>query len=138
MKISLSWLPAALFAAAIFLSSHYLEGVPAVFPKSYHEALDVIAHVGLYFCLGLFLARYLSTARGYGTVEVVVIAGASCLAFGIFDELHQMFIEGRSAQFTDLVVDVAGGVIGALVYDAGTNLSKALNKDTEVHDRSRE
>jgi hypothetical protein len=47
-----------------------------------------------------------------------------------------MFIEGRSAQFTDLVVDVGGGFIGALVYNAGSNLIKALNKDSEFHNDS--
>jgi VanZ family protein len=44
--------------------------------------------------------------------RVLVIAGALAL-FGTLDELHQLWIPGRSAEVRDAVMDTLGGMAGA-------------------------
>ena len=38
-----------------------------------------------------------------------------CAACAFFDELHQSFVPGRSMQITDMLIDIGGGVAGALI-----------------------
>ena len=38
---------------------------------------------------------------------------AGALALGVADELHQVYLPGRSASWADLVADAAGGIAGA-------------------------
>ena len=50
------------------------------------------------------------------------LALALVLVYAASDELHQVFIPLRTGQFSDVVVDVSGGVIGlALLWGSGKN-----------------
>jgi VanZ family protein len=44
-----------------------------------------------------------------------VIAIALTTAYGATDEIHQLFVPGRSAEIYDLFADAIGGGIGAVV-----------------------
>ncbi len=35
--------------------------------------------------------------------------------YGVFDEIHQMYIPGRSAEFLDWLADAAGAICGVLI-----------------------
>jgi len=47
-------------------------------------------------------------------VPVARVIGACAIAsaYGVFDEWHQSFVPGRYASLTDVVLDVAGAVLG--------------------------
>ena len=47
------------------------------------------------------------------------LALAIVLLYAASDELHQVFVPGRTGQFSDVVVDVAGGAIGLTVLWCG-------------------
>ena len=51
---------------------------------------------------------------GAGMAELVVHADAAHQAVG-GDELHQLFVPGRSGQVKDVLIDGCGAVIGALI-----------------------
>ena len=36
--------------------------------------------------------------------------------YASFDEVHQLFVLGRSGEFRDVLIDCIGGSIGALLY----------------------
>lgn len=36
--------------------------------------------------------------------------------YGITDEIHQLFVPGRSGQVKDVIIDGAGSIVGILVY----------------------
>ena len=40
---------------------------------------------------------------------------AFCSACAFFDELHQSFVPGRAMQITDMLIDICGGIAGALI-----------------------
>ncbi|MGI6657306.1 MAG: VanZ family protein [Desulfobulbus sp.] len=42
-----------------------------------------------------------------------------CLAYGVSDEFHQMFVPGRCAGVDDLVADVAGGLVAVCLWRLG-------------------
>jgi VanZ family protein len=76
---------------------------------------DKSAHIAGYLLMGLLAVRAVHgglparvTARG------AVIAMLITIGYGAFDELHQWFVPGRSADPFDLLADATGGVIGLI------------------------
>jgi VanZ family protein len=73
---------------------------------------DKLVHAGLYGVLGLCL--------GFGRVRspappphlVLILVGA---LYGATDEFHQVFVRGRSPDWSDWVADVVGVALGYLV-----------------------
>ena len=82
---------------------------------------DWLAHFCLYGMLGVLLAR---AARLSGWPwHRLVLVWLAISAFGVLDELHQLFIPGRSAEVSDWMMDTTGsatGIVGfmlAMRYD---------------------
>ena len=77
------------------------------------------AHMAEYAVLCLLLARAL---RLSGARRSLVAAAALSAAFAATDELHQGFVDGRSAMLTDVVIDTVGAALGALGCRAARRL----------------
>ena len=65
---------------------------------------DKVAHFGAY----AVLAALLSLAAGNAK-----LGWALAVAYGISDEIHQLFVPGRFASVGDLVADSLGAALGA-------------------------
>lgn len=116
MKKLTLWLPALFMGAVIFLSSQLFD-VPKYTPLfAFFGHVKTVAHVVLYFALGFVVARLLAGTLHIGSLGVIVLASALCVAYGASDEIHQTFVEGRTANIFDIVRDFVGGTLGALVY----------------------
>ena len=70
---------------------------------------DKLAHIATFALVGC-AAGIASGAKGWFRVGCCV---AGALTLGIADELHQVYLPGRSASWSDLVADAAGGLAGA-------------------------
>ena len=70
---------------------------------------DKLVHIGTFASIGC-AAGVASGSQGWLRVAYC-IAGA--LAMGAADELHQVYLPGRSASWTDLLADAVGGMAGA-------------------------
>jgi VanZ family protein len=82
---------------------------------------DWVAHFCLYAVLGMLLARVgvLESWSGRRLVLTVVMVSL----FGVLDELHQLFIPGRTAEVGDWAMDTLGSATGfaGLRWVAGTS-----------------
>ena len=100
------WAPVAAYMAAIFnVSSLPQPLVPPGGDKPWH----LLAYLGL----GVLTVR--AVARGLGawiSWRAAVIAAAIAVGYAVTDEVHQMFVPGRSAQLSDLLADTMGVVAG--------------------------
>lgn len=106
MNRAIRWLPAALIALGIYLLSDRSYSVPM--PTALAELLSILVHVIEYAALALALRWALVSPR---LVMLLVFV------FGLTDEFHQSFIPGRDATALDLIPDVAGAIIGLLLYE---------------------
>ena len=95
-------LPALVWAAVIFFVSS-LSQVPA--PRIGLLSWDKMAHFGEFAIFGLLLIR---AFRG-----CFVPALAVGIGWGALDEIHQLFVVGRSSSVYDAMADAAG-VIAAV------------------------
>jgi VanZ family protein len=78
---------------------------------------DKIKHFGAYMVLTVLLTLTLMVQdkntflKKYAFPASVIIAAL----YGILDEVHQMFIPGRSCEFMDWVADLGGAITGSLM-----------------------
>ena len=105
-----AWIAVAVWAA-IQLTLTSLPG--EVLPPGINHPFDWGAHLFLYGGLGFLVARAAVLSR-WPLRRLVWIALVICLG-GALDELHQLFIPGRSAEWSDWMGDTAGVVSGLTV-----------------------
>ncbi len=68
-----------------------------------------MAHFSVYAMLGVLslIACRNSKFKLYG-----IISAAICLMYAISDEIHQYFVEGRSCELRDVMIDFSGALTG--------------------------
>ena len=134
----LPWLPALAWMGVIYslsaqpapesaslsigLSDILLETIKTIQPKiswdpaAFNEALRTAAHFGIYLILGgLLIPAVRSIGGRKGKDKEIPAALALGTAYAISDEIHQLFVPGRGAQLSDVLVDAAGTLAGALL-----------------------
>ena len=74
---------------------------------------DKLAHIGTFALIGC-AAGVASGSQGWLRLACCV---AGALALGAADELHQVYLPGRSASWADLLADGAGGLVGAALLN---------------------
>lgn len=75
---------------------------------------DKTLHGVLYCGLGALLVRALASGRlAAVSVLVCVAAAALATAYGVTDEVHQLFVFGRECDVRDLAADAVGAAVGA-------------------------
>lgn len=99
--------------------------------NTYNDLLSTIvrkgAHMGEYALLAIFLLYGLY--HTYRNKPIFVIAFISTVIYACTDEFHQLFIVGRSGQFSDILVDSSGAFIGLLIT---YSIYKIYNRNKEV------
>ena len=114
----------------------YITGEP--YPKQEREArieamqfpIRKLAHMSEYAVLAVLLAFHFGTYR-FGAVRLFLRLPLSWLAAAVYaaaDEIHQLFVPGRSGQLTDVCIDAAGALAGVLAFGAAVVLVRRRGK----------
>lgn len=75
--------------------------------KKLNYPVRKLAHYSIYFILGFLIYQvvlYSSIKKG----ELVAIVLSFCYA--VFDEVHQLFVSGRTGQVKDILIDTLGAI----------------------------
>ena len=73
-----------------------------------------IAHFTLYALLGIFVSSALINTKIKKEFLKYLISAAVCLFYSITDEFHQLFVEGRSGEIRDILLDFSGAATGII------------------------
>ncbi len=73
-----------------------------------------IAHFSIYTLVGLLLMSFVSTYKLKENIRIIISLCMGIL-YATSDEVHQLFIPGRSGQITDVIIDAMGVLLGILV-----------------------
>lgn len=121
------WVPVALYMAAIF----YVSSLPE--PPPIPTGSDKPLHLSAYFGLTIVVIRAVAggLARRIG-IRTAVVALLIAIGYGVTDEVHQMFVPGRSADVYDLLSDAAGAVAGTAACWAWGILSPVSHPDARA------
>jgi len=76
------------------------------------------AHVAEFFILAFLAASFLSTYDFFQKKRLLFFCFVVlfCVSYAFSDELHQSFVFGRGARFTDVLIDTGGALLGASVF----------------------
>lgn len=66
-----------------------------------------LAHFTEYFILGIFVYNAVNSYNKK-TYSAIII----CILYAISDEIHQIFVPGRSCQILDILIDSIGSITG--------------------------
>jgi VanZ family protein len=90
------------------------EGIRAIFPEAVADFLlehvRQMAHVFLYSCLSLFVTLFFSTFALPKKWLYFLLPIGVCFLYACSDEIHQLFVDGRSGSFRDVCIDGIGFV----------------------------
>jgi VanZ family protein len=112
LKFLSSWLPVILWASLIFkFSSGTIPVASSVFWQDF--AVKKFGHILLFGMLALLVYRAL-IAEGVSRKKAAFIAVLSSFLYGVSDEYHQMYTQGREARVRDVIIDGLGA--SALIY----------------------
>lgn len=139
--VVISWLLVAAWAGVIFfMSSNTSSGLnegPGLFSRVYQAAMaaqaallgtevDVLspaAHFSEYAVLGALLMNALRCHMPLQRACLLAVALASC--YGVTDEFHQLFVEGRMCDPVDWLTDTAGAAVGTALGWVGLRSAPA-------------
>ena len=72
------------------------------------------AHFTLYFLLGLTFINFLKEFN-IDDQKKIIYSIIFVFLYACSDEIHQLFINGRSAEILDVLIDTIGGTISTLI-----------------------
>ena len=103
--------PLALMAA-IAIASH------GPLPVGLPGQSDKLVHAAVF---GLLAALWFWARRGAdGDRRAATVAFVMAVAWGVFDEAHQSFVPGRTADILDLLADATGAALAAVACVTAT------------------
>lgn len=70
------------------------------------------AHFIVYLILGILM---INVVRFYSK-KIIIYSLLYCLIYALSDEIHQMFIVGRSGELRDVLIDFMGSTIGIYLF----------------------
>lgn len=118
-KIWLVYLPLALYWIILFTATT----LPGNQLPDLHLS-DKIEHFSAFFILSVLLNLALMFQKKsfilykYSALVTIIIT----LSYGAVDELHQIFIPGRSADIRDWLADATGVILGVFILNLIKNL----------------
>ncbi len=99
------------------------------------ETINHILRKGAHFSAYLLLAIFCSKASrqsGISGLKGFILVFSLCVIYAISDEIHQLFVEGRSGLPSDVVIDSLGALTGRGIFQFITKLFfKTPNNSTE-------
>ncbi len=73
------------------------------------------AHIAEFFILGFLAINMLKDYKKI-SYELIVLCIIACMLYACTDELHQLFIAGRTAKALDVGIDTFGATLGIFTY----------------------
>lgn len=88
-----------------------------------HHLIRKNAHFFSYLLLGILVLDALRRSGGLG-VGSTVFALTICILYAISDEIHQLYVPGRSGELRDVIIDSVGAGVGIAIYLGFSKLIK--------------
>lgn len=83
--------------------------------EKYHVPVRKLAHISEYFVLCLLVCMFFSTYN-ISYTRVIMYSFILCFLYACSDEIHQLYVPGRSGNIKDVFVDSIGISLVLVVY----------------------
>lgn len=85
------------------------------------------AHFTIYLILGFLIMSYFKEIYLVNK-KGLLIAFVICFLYACSDEIHQLFVAGRSGEFRDVLIDSMGSIIGIHIYYFISTIRRRLHE----------
>ena len=109
----------------VIMGDKYNENKKDYYINKYVFIVRKLAHFTIYFCLGCSLISFISEFMIIN-YKAILLALLICIIYAISDEVHQLFIGGRSGRILDVLIDSLGSFFGIYAYYIFTKLRRRL------------
>lgn len=116
-----------LTAIAEFLSKTFHINIGDDNIRRLHNLFRKMAHFSIYTILSIFAYNTFQVVISQKKY-VVVATFAFCLLTAITDELHQIFVPGRSGEVRDVLIDTLGVCFGLVLVWLGNEIMQRIRK----------
>lgn len=73
-----------------------------------------LGHFIVYFILGLLVVSML---KSYGIKNIIIVASIICFIYAFSDEIHQLFVDGRSCEMLDVILDTFSSMFSMMLIE---------------------
>jgi len=94
----------------------------------FNHVVRKCGHFGLYFVLSVLMMNALRVSGIIG-FKGYILSLVFCILYAISDEVHQLFVPGRGAQVTDVLIDSFGAFIGIGMYGVIGKIKKVIDSN---------
>ena len=84
--------------------------------ENYSFIVRKAAHFTIYLVLGLLVSLVL-IGKNLNIKQIIIYGVLICMAYAITDEIHQIFVNGRSGEIKDVLIDTCGSTVGILLIE---------------------
>jgi VanZ family protein len=94
---------------------------------------DKLKHFSAYSILAFLLSLnlFFQEKWEYASKNYLAYTLMICILYGAFDEIHQLFVPNRSAEFLDWFADISGSIVGSFfAYLFIQKIRTTLNYET--------
>ena len=91
--------------------------------EDFNLILRKCSHAGIYLVLAVFTMVFASV-YGWKDKRSVFITFFICSLIAVSDEIHQGFVQGRTPQAADVLLDCAGAVLGIAAFAIAKRILK--------------
>lgn len=74
------------------------------------------AHFTAYFILGIFAFLSFGTYKSLPLPLRAILSLIICILYSVSDEIHQLYIPGRSGEVRDVLIDSCGSLLSVLIF----------------------
>ncbi len=78
-----------------------------------HNPVRELMHTFEYLILGLLIFNLLRVYNVDNNIIIICILLSFC--YSISDEIHQIFVKGRTFEYLDIIMDTLGSILGTLI-----------------------
>ena len=94
----------------------------------FNKPFRKFAHASVYFVLANFVNSVVCCLKKDKIYFCNLITLIICFIYALSDEWHQTFVLNRTGQFSDVLIDFTGALIGCLVFDFIYRFVKKMGK----------
>ena len=83
--------------------------------NKYDQKIRKIAHVTEFAILNIFFVNLIHQLKEKFKLKYLIISIILTFIYACTDEIHQIFVQGRTSSFIDVLIDTAGAITTSLI-----------------------
>lgn len=99
----------------VFYGNELSENEKETLIKNFVVPVRKLAHFGVYFVLGILVLSFVMEYMKLDYKAMLISIGMAFL-YACSDEIHQLFVVGRSGRLLDVFIDTIGATIGVAIF----------------------